>query len=76
VQHLRRVRRVCVNDVGMLYDFRAKKEGFSNRTVMLIPQQIISYSVSRTRLSFGAGLAALLVNTQAVHALCKIKGAP
>jgi hypothetical protein len=42
---------------------------------MLIPQQIISYSVSRTLLSFGAGLAALLVDTQVAHALCKIKRA-
>jgi hypothetical protein len=60
----------------MLYDFLAKKEGFSNCTVMLRTRHITSYGVSRTRLSFGAGLAALLVDTQAVHALCKMKRAP
>ena len=62
----------CVSDVGILYDFCTGKHGFSNCTAMLIPQQIIGYNVSRTRLSFGTGFAALLVDTQVAHALCKI----
>jgi hypothetical protein len=28
VQHVQRVRRACVNDVGILYDFRTGKHGF------------------------------------------------
>ena len=74
-QHLRRVRRACVHDVGILYDLCTRKHGFSNRIVMLNAKQIIGYNVSRTGLSFGTGFAALLVDTQVVHALCKIKRA-
>jgi hypothetical protein len=49
--------------------------GFLNCTVMLRRQQITGYNVSRIRLFFGTGFAALLVATQVVHALCKIKRA-
>jgi len=47
VQHLGRVGRDCVSDVGILYDFRTGRHGFSNCTVMISPQQIIGYNVSR-----------------------------
>jgi hypothetical protein len=65
----------CVRDVRILYDSRTGKHGFSNCTVILRPQQIIGYNVSRQRLSFGTAFATSLVDTQVVHALCKIKWA-
>jgi hypothetical protein len=50
----------CVSDVGMLYDFRAGKYGFSNCTVMLRAKQITGYNVSRNIVYFGTTFAALV----------------
>jgi hypothetical protein len=43
--------------------------------VILKARQITGYDVSRQRVPFGTAFAISLVDTQVVHALCKIKWA-
>ena len=72
VRHPWRIGWNCVNEVGIFYDFVLSSTASRINSVMLRARQLIGYDVSRQPLSFGTGFAALLVDTQTIHALCKI----